>query len=171
MIILIQIFVHDHLTVLPLVYFLYLLYLNKLSKHAIFCCLRSIPVSYAVFYAHCTVKAPTVSIAQHFDTNNKLCCKFEIFYHSRLLAESWYFLGKTVFSLLFKLVYPLIPHKPFLYISFSAICLQLEHIKHIKYPQLSMFSSAYKFYIGYELIRYVKFIMYNYAFVKLTCAI
>ena len=77
-------------------------------------------------------------------------------------------LAKTVFSLLFKLVYPLIPHKPFLYISFSAICLQLEHIKHIKYPQLSMFSGAYKFYIGYELIKYVKFIVYNYAFVKLT---
>ena len=31
-----------------------------------------------------------------------------------------------------------------------------------------MFSGAYKFYIGYELIRYVKFIMYNYAFVKRT---
>ena len=31
-----------------------------------------------------------------------------------------------------------------------------------------MFSGAYKFYIGYELIRYVKFIMYNYALVKRT---
>ena len=29
-----------------------------------------------------------------------------------------------------------------------------------------MFSGAYKFYIGYERIKYVKFIMYNYAFVK-----
>lgn len=79
MIIILQMFVHDYLTVLPLVNFLYLLYSNKLSKHAIFC-LRSIPVSYAVFYTHCTVKALTVSIAQHFHTNNKLCCKFKMFY-------------------------------------------------------------------------------------------
>ena len=34
-----------------------------------------------------------------------------------------------------------------------------------------MFSGAYKFYIGYELIRYVKFIMYNFAFVEMTGAL
>ena len=67
---------HDHLNVSPFGEFLYLLYLNKLSKHAI-CCLRSIPVSYAVFYAHCTVKALIKSTVQHFYTNNKSFCKFK----------------------------------------------------------------------------------------------
>ena len=86
MIIILQMFVHDYLTVLPLVNFLYLLYSNKLSKHAIFC-LRSIPVSYAVFYTHCTVKALTVSIAQHFHTNNKLCCKFKMFYVNFVISQ------------------------------------------------------------------------------------